>query len=81
MCGLLLSCCCLAWMQGPFLGGLASGALVLIGLLLSSLGVCDIGVDSPSFSDSFIVRHSGDQLLLTGSPNDLDDYAMGPCKV
>lgn len=44
--------------QGPLFGASVSFTLLLVGMALSSAGVCDIGVDSPSFSDSFIVSRA-----------------------
>jgi len=41
--------------EGPFLGAASSLFLVVVGLGLSAAGVCDIGVDSPSFADSFLI--------------------------
>ncbi len=49
--------------QGPLYGTAASFALLLAGLLLSALGVVDIGVDSPSFADSLIVAVAAQAFL------------------
>lgn len=53
---------------GPLYGSSVSLGLFFIGMVLSSLGVVDIGVDSPAFTDSLLVAVSaqaflGDQLL------------------
>jgi len=42
-------------MQGPLLGSSISLGLLLVGFILSSIGVVDIGVDTPSFKDSLLV--------------------------
>ncbi|KAF5840238.1 hypothetical protein DUNSADRAFT_17341 [Dunaliella salina] len=53
---------------GPFYGSSVSLGLFFIGMVLSSLGVTDIGIDTPAFTDSLLVAVSaqaflGDQLL------------------
>ncbi|KAL6751736.1 hypothetical protein V8C86DRAFT_652543 [Haematococcus lacustris] len=49
--------------KGPLLGSAVSVSLLLLGLLLSAMGFSDVGVDSPSFADSFLVAIAAQAFL------------------
>ncbi|WIA17696.1 hypothetical protein OEZ85_009213 [Tetradesmus obliquus] len=48
---------------GPLWGSAASGALLLLGLALSSAGLGDVSIDSPGLADSFLVALLGQAAL------------------
>jgi hypothetical protein len=47
---------CTHMLQGPIYGSAVSFGVLMIGAILTSLGVTDIGVESGSFADSLLVR-------------------------
>jgi hypothetical protein len=48
---------------GPLWGSAASGALLLLGLGLTAVGLGDVSIDSPALADSFLVALLGQSVL------------------